>query len=70
VRTGVPEKIERILLRGLEEARWCSGDPVCQEVGTGSGQGPDSLSVAACHNCRLVPETSCEALNRFLTEAH
>jgi hypothetical protein len=66
VRTGVPENFERILIRALEDARWCSGDPVCQEVGASSGQGPDSLSGAACHNCMLVPETSCEAFNRFL----
>ena len=30
------------------------------------GQGPDSLNLAACHNCALVPETACEEFNRFL----
>jgi hypothetical protein len=36
------------------------------EVGSTSGQGPDSCNLAACHNCALVPETACEQFNRFL----
>ena len=47
-------------------ALWCSADPVCMEIGTQSGQGPDSCNLAACHNCCLVPETACEEFNRFL----
>jgi hypothetical protein len=45
---------------------WCSADPVCMEIGTKWGQGPDSCNLAACHNCALVPETACEEFNRFL----
>ena len=30
------------------------------------GQGRDSLNLAACHSCTLIPETSCEEYNTFL----
>ena len=30
------------------------------------GQGRDSLNLAACYSCTLVPETSCEEYNVFL----
>ena len=30
------------------------------------GQGPYSSNLSACHNCCLVPETSCEFFNRYL----
>lgn len=50
----------------LPGAQWCSADPVCMEMGRGSGQGPDSLNLAACHGCCLVPETACEEFNRLL----
>lgn len=66
VRMGRPENLTRILARALEDASWCSADPVCMEVGSTHGQGPDSCNLAACHNCALVPETACEQFNRFL----
>jgi hypothetical protein len=65
VRLGKPEKLEAILQRSIGGAQWCSSDPVCQEVGR-HGQGPDSLNLAACHSCAMVPETSCEAFNKYL----
>ncbi|WP_369742812.1 DrmB family protein [Pseudidiomarina sp. PP-1MA] len=46
-----------------KRAEWCSLDPVCSEA---SGQGIDSLNMAACHACSLVPETSCDYLNILL----
>lgn len=53
-----------LLIRGaLEDALWCSTDPLCVES---RGQGIDSLNRAACHACGLLPETSCEEGNRFL----
>lgn len=55
--------LESIITAALEEARWCSSDPICIES---KGQGPDSLNLAACHACCLLPETSCELQNRFL----
>ena len=66
VRMGKPRNLEPIVRRALESATWCSADPVCTEAGEVGGQGPDSLNLAACHNCALVPETACEEFNRFL----
>lgn len=66
VRMGKPENLEPAIFTAIEEARWCSADPVCMEMGNLHGQGPDSCNLAACHNCALVPETACEEFNRFL----
>ena len=63
VRVGKPGRLEGVLRRGLEKARWCSTDPVCIES---PGQGPDTCNLAACHSCTLLPETSCEEQNRLL----
>lgn len=65
VRMSRPENMRGVLLEGLNNARWCSTDPVCMDAGT-KGQGPDSCNLAACHGCALLPETSCEEFNRFL----
>lgn len=65
VRMGTPGNLERVLRNAIEGARWCSADPICLELGW-RGQGPDSCNGAACHNCSLIPETSCELFNRFL----
>lgn len=66
VRMGKQGYIEPIIRRALQDATWCSVDPVCTEIGGSGGQGPDSCNLAACHNCALVPETACEHFNRFL----
>ncbi|WP_059031428.1 hypothetical protein [Tepidanaerobacter syntrophicus] len=50
----------------LEEAKWCSLDPLCINM---KGQGTFSLNYAACHSCALLPETSCEISNSFLDRA-
>ena len=63
VRMGKPENLSKVLRNSISSARWCSADPVCGET---KGQGPDSLNLAACHNCLLLPETSCELFNRLL----
>ena len=66
VRMGKPGYFEPMFHAALEDAKWCSADPVCMEIGARGGQGPDSCNLAACHNCSLVPETACEEFNRFL----
>ncbi|SNC59265.1 protein of unknown function [Marinobacter sp. es.048] len=66
VRMGEPGFLEKTILDALEEAEWCSSDPVCTESGSISGQGPGGLNLAACHSCTLIPETSCEEFNLFL----
>ncbi len=66
VRMGKPGYLEGVLDAALRGASWCASDPVCMEIGSTSGQGPDSCNLAACHSCGLVPETACEEFNRFL----
>lgn len=63
VRRGEPGKLEDTIMAALENAKWCSSDPICI---TSLGQGPESLNRAACHNCALLPETCCESGNRLL----
>jgi hypothetical protein len=66
VRMGSPGYLERVLGEAISQAEWCAADPVCMEIGSTTGQGPDSCNLAACHSCGLVPETACEEFNRFL----
>jgi len=66
VRMAKPKYFNELVFDAVEKARWCSADPVCTELGMSSGQGPMSCNLAACHNCALLPETSCEEFNRFL----
>lgn len=63
VRKGLPESFEFIFRNMLQEASWCSSDPIC--IGS-RAQGYDSLNYAACHACALLPETSCEMRNCLL----
>lgn len=66
VRMGRPGNLEPVIQQAIQNAEWCSADPVCMELGARGGQGPDSCNLAACHGCALVPETACEAFNHFL----
>lgn len=63
VRLGKAGTLERIFIGALADARWCASDPICRDS---QGQGPESLNLAACHACMLLPETSCELQNRYL----
>jgi hypothetical protein len=63
VAQGKPNKLDDIVNSAIENARWCSSDPICIDS---LGQGTDSCNLAACHNCALLPETSCELGNRIL----
>ena len=63
VRQGQPGRIEQIIRAAISEARWCAADPVCIQS---NGQGQDGCNLAACHNCALLPETSCENQNKYL----
>ncbi|MBQ1076645.1 DUF1998 domain-containing protein [Micromonospora sp. C31] len=62
-RSGQAERLVTTLAATLAAARWCSLDPVCRES---KAQGPSGLSMAACHACALVPETSCTMGNVLL----
>lgn len=66
VRQGNPGYLEDIVEAALFTTQWCSADPICIDS---TGQGPDNCNLAACHNCALLPETSCEEGNRLLDRA-
>lgn len=60
------ESLRESILEAYNRAQWCSSDPLCIES---EGRGVDSLNLAACHACCLLPETSCEHQNMFLDRA-
>lgn len=62
-RQGESDLLAETLMRLLEQAAWCSADPLCAEH---TGQGYANLNRAACHACVLLPETSCEIGNGLL----
>ena len=66
VRQGKAANLGPLIKSAIAEAEWCSSDPVCSDIGKSSGQGPDNINGAACHNCCIVPETSCEEFNMLL----
>lgn len=57
------DRLPGALIEGLSRVSWCSADPVCIEA---EAQGVDSLNLAACHACVLLPEVSCEEMNLLL----
>ncbi|SFL28867.1 protein of unknown function [Lachnospiraceae bacterium KH1T2] len=63
VRQGREDCFPRIFREAIEHAQLCSNDPICI---TSKGQGRESLNLAACHACELIPETSCEVFNILL----
>ena len=66
VRQGYPDTLPRIFRKAILSAVRCSNDPVCI---LSKGQGFESLNLAACHSCTLLPETCCELRNSFLDRA-
>lgn len=63
VRQGEPPTLQTAILEALQDAMWCSSDPLCSEnLAAAFG----SLNFAACHACTLVAETSCESGNYLL----
>jgi hypothetical protein len=69
VRQGKEYFLGKLIKESIEDTRWCSADPVCSDIGQSSGQGPDNVNGSACHNCCIVPETSCEEFNMLLDRA-
>ena len=66
VREGYTDRLGNTFENLLQEASWCSNDPLCIESTT---QGYKGLNYAACYACTLLPETSCEAMNCLLDRA-
>lgn len=63
VRQGRSDVFTNIFKKAIDTAMTCSNDPVCS---LSQGQGRDSLNLASCYSCSLIPETSCEEFNVFL----
>jgi len=61
-----PGRLELGVIEALQRAEWCASDPLCSES---VGSGVDSLNLAACHSCMLLPEVSCEEMNVLLDRA-
>lgn len=66
VAQGAPGRLAYTLESAMDRASWCSADPLCMES---EATGADSLNLAACHACTLLPETSCEMNNTILDRA-
>ena len=64
-----PEHMEENIDALLDEAEWCSGDPLCMTSTGVNAQGLFGLNYAACHQCTLLPETSCTMRNLLLDRA-
>ena len=65
VRQGRADAFPKLLRKAITSAKTCSNDPVCI---LSRGQGRDSLNLAACYSCALIPETSCEEFNIYIRE--
>ncbi len=65
VEFGEGPKLEELVRESLQDALWCSQDPVC------IGRVVDSSTkrAACCHKCLYLPETSCEWMNTYLDRA-
>jgi hypothetical protein len=62
VQLSEPGYLERLLDEVVEASRWCGQDPVCIEKIHSRSKNVG----AACHQCLLLPETSCERFNSDL----
>lgn len=61
-----PEYWEPHLDALLDEASWCSSDPLCLSAFGKNAQGLFGLNYAACPQCTLLPETACTMRNSLL----
>lgn len=57
------KRLDQALVEAIARSAWCSADPLCIES---EATGVESLNLAACHACLLLPEVSCEESNLFL----
>ena len=63
VRMGEENRLIHSINAMVENARWCSADPACLEIGS---PGMGGINKAACHSCCLISETSCIHFNGLL----
>jgi hypothetical protein len=67
VEKGNPKYLANLIKKAVDKARWCSSDPLC--ISAENGQGFLGLNLAACYSCVLLPEPSCEKMNKYLDRA-
>lgn len=60
------DNLRNSVAEAVTRTAWCSYDPLCIEA---QATGVDSLNLAACHACMLLPEVSCEEQNVMLDRA-
>lgn len=65
-RRAMADLLGPTVIGAVLSAQWCSSDPLCIQ---GEMAAPESHSIASCHSCTMVPETSCELHNGFLDRA-
>jgi len=69
VRQGETRKFEKIFRTAIIRSKRCSRDPLCAEdnpMEKISAPLHTRLNGSACYGCALLPETSCENINRLL----
>lgn len=69
VAQATPDHMEEHFDALLQESEWCSGDPLCMTATGVNAQGLYGLNYAVCHQCALLPETSCAMRNLLLDRA-
>ena len=62
VEQAEPELFGHLIEMVVDRSSWCPQDPVCSET----VHSAENHIGAACHQCTLLPETSCELFNSFL----
>lgn len=65
-RMSEEDKFLPLIKGAIAKASWCSSDPLCIKSIVSESE---KYNLSACHNCTLVPETSCELFNRYLDRA-
>lgn len=63
-RLAETKRMEKILIEAEKISKICSNDPLCEE---GLFSLDNERNGSVCHSCFLVPETSCDERNEFLS---
>lgn len=71
VRQGSTENFAKLVRASVQKSMHCSRDPFCAEDDPSDMSRADiplyaSVNASACYGCVLLPETSCENVNRLL----
>jgi len=64
VALGESVRLASLVTDAIEDAKWCSSDPLCSEREPVDPE--EFIHGAACHACLFLSETTCERGNRFL----